>query len=150
MGVVQGGQDLAGDVERDFERELAFLIQPCAERFTLDVRHDVVEQRAVVGLERAAVVQREDVGVLQAGGDADFPEEAVAPDGRCQFGPQDLDGHPSLVLQVLRQVHDGHAPAPELALESVAAGQGGLRAAEEVQGVHHGNVRGAGRGARGG
>ena len=65
---------LAGDAERVVQRELLLAVEPVPERLALDERHDVVEQP--LGLAR--VVEAEDVGVLEGGGDADFAEEAVA------------------------------------------------------------------------
>ena len=73
--------------------QLLLLVEPVPERFALDERHDVVEQPAG---RLARVVQTEDVGVLEIGGDADFAEEAVAAEGGGELGPEDLDGDRAL------------------------------------------------------
>jgi hypothetical protein len=49
-----------------------------------------------------------------------------------------MSRHPTLVLQILRQVDSGHPTAPELALKRVAVGQGGL---EPFQGLGQGDLR---------
>ncbi len=54
----------------------------------------------------------------------DFTQEALGADDRRQLGPQHLDGDLAVVLDVLGQVHGGHAALAELALEAVAVGQG--------------------------
>ena len=53
------------DPHRLVDRELLFPLQPVAQRLALDIRHDVIEE-AVDG---TGVVQRQDVRVLQPGGD---------------------------------------------------------------------------------
>ena len=62
--------------------------------------------------------------MLEAGGDLDLGEEAVAADDGAQLGVQDLDGDLAVVLEVLGEVDGGHAALAELALEAVAVGRG--------------------------
>ena len=54
VGVAQGARDLLGDAHGFVNRQLLFAVQPVAQRFALDERHDVEKQSA--GL--AGVVQR--------------------------------------------------------------------------------------------
>ena len=102
-------------------RQLALAIEPVAERFALDVGHDVEEE--ALGLAR--IEQRKDVGMLQLGGDLDFAQKAVGPQGRRQLRPQHLDRHFAEVLQILRQIDRGHAALTQLPLEAVVVGEGG-------------------------
>ena len=92
-----------------------------AERLAVDERHDVVEE--AVGLAR--VEERQDVRMLQVRGGLDLDQEPLGADDGGQFGLQDLERDLAVVLQVLGQVHRGHAALAELALDAVAAGQGG-------------------------
>jgi hypothetical protein len=52
----------------------------------------------------------------------DLGEEPVGSDDGRQLRAQDLDRDLAVVLEVLRQIHRGHAALPELALDLVAAG----------------------------
>ena len=74
VGVLERFGRLPGDAERVVQRQLLLAVEPVPKRFALDERHDVVEQ--ALGLAR--VVEAEDVGMLEGGGDADLAEEAVA------------------------------------------------------------------------
>ena len=126
--VVQGVRHLAGDVQRVVQRELVLAHQATAQRFTLHVGHHVVEET----IRFAGVMQWQDVGMGEPGGDLDLTEEAV----RAQLGGQvraehfERDG--PAVFQVLRQVHGRHAPAAELPFDRIVLSQGGLEAARET------------------
>ena len=50
---------------------------------------------------------------------------------------QHLERHRPVMLEVVREVDRGHPAAPELALERVAVGQGGL---EAFQGLGQGDL----------
>ena len=63
------------------------------------------------------------MGVLEPGGGGDLAAEAVGAHRHGERGPEHLERHGPLVLEVLRQVDRGHAAASELALEGVAAAQ---------------------------
>ena len=77
VGVLQGAADFACDLERRVERKLLFPREPLPERLALDERHHIVQQ--AIGL--SGVIQREDVGVLEARGDFDLAEEPLAAEG---------------------------------------------------------------------
>jgi hypothetical protein len=103
-------------------------LQPVPERLPLDVRHG--EPELAGGLAR--VVNGEDVGVLEAGGELDLPLEPVGPERRGELREEDLEGDRALVLEVLRQVDRGHPAAPERALKRVAVAQAGSQRGGQV------------------
>ena len=78
VGVLERLGRLAGDPERVVHGELPLPPQPVAERLALDVRHG--EPELPGGLAR--VVDREDVGVLEAGGELDLALEALGAERR--------------------------------------------------------------------
>ena len=110
------------------ERELLLLVQPVAERFALDERHDVEEQP----IDLARVVEAEDVRVLEVGGDPDLAQEPVGAERDGELLAEHLDGHRAVVLQVLRTIHEGHPALADLALDGVPLSQGGAQAVEQV------------------
>ena len=61
--------------------------------------------------------------MLEPGGDPDLAQEALRAQGVRELRVQDLDGDKPLVADVVRQVHRGPTPAPDFALEDVAAGE---------------------------
>jgi hypothetical protein len=61
--------------------------------------------------------------MLEPGGEADLALEAVGPERGGELGEEELEGDGAVVAEVLGQVDDGHAAAPELAL-GVAVGEG--------------------------
>jgi hypothetical protein len=67
------------------------------------IGHDVVEGPAG----RAGVEERHDVGVLERGAGGDLLDEPLGAELRLEG----LERHLAVVLEVLGQVHGGHAPA---------------------------------------
>ena len=65
-------------------------------------------------------------------GEPDFPKEALPPQRRGQIRVEDLEGDKTVVLQVTGEIDRRHPAAAELALDRVAAGEGGLQVAELV------------------
>ena len=63
--------------------------------------------------------------MAEAGRDLDLAEEPLRAERGGQLRIQHLDRHLPAVAQVLGQVDGGGASAPELALDLVAAGEGG-------------------------
>ena len=94
--VVERVGDLARDPHRVVDRELLLAVEPVAERLALDERHDVVEE--AVGLAR--VEQREDVRMLQIGGELDLGEEPLGAEHRGELGVQHLERDVAVVPQV--------------------------------------------------
>ena len=106
------------------ERELLLPVEPVPERLALDERHDVVEQ--TVGLAR--VVEAQDVGVLEVGGDSDLAQEAVGAERGGELRPEHLDRDLPVVLEVPGEKHRRHAALADLSLDLVPVPQGGLAA----------------------
>jgi hypothetical protein len=131
VGVVQRGGDLAGDGEGVGQRELPLALEPLAQRAAFHVGHDVEEQLARL----ARVVHRQDMRVVEAGGQLDLAEEALGADRGGKVGAEDLERDLTVVAEVLGQEDDGHPALAELALDPVAAGQGAIELI--LQGGHH-------------
>ena len=131
VGVAERVGDLAGDLHRIAHRELAFAVQPLGERLALDIRHDVVEEPA--GL--AGVVHRQDVRVVELGGDLDLAQEAVGPRAWRRARGGAPSARPAVVLEVLGQKDRGHAAAAELALDRVTGEQCGRQPRKEIHGT---------------
>ena len=70
--------------------------------------------------------------MLQVGRGLDLGQEPLGSDHRRQLGLQNLERHLALVLQIVRQVHRGHAALTELALDGVAAFQGCVQARDGI------------------
>ncbi len=128
MGEAQGVGDLAGDRERIVERELSLAEKPSTQRLTLDVRHSVVEGAA--GL--TAVVQRDDMRMVQACGDGNLPQESLGTECGGEHGIQDLESDGAIMLQVPGEEHGPHSPTPDLALDRVAVGQRRLEVIQQL------------------
>jgi hypothetical protein len=61
--------------------------------------------------------------MLQVGDGLDLEQESLGADDGRQFGPEHFDRHPAPMLEILGQVHRGHAALPQLPLDAVAVGQ---------------------------
>ena len=131
MGVVERTRHFGGDAHRVTDRELLLAIQSVAKAFAIDEWHDIIQE--VVRLPR--VMQRQDVRVLQVRRGLDLGEKAVGADDGRELGPQHLDGHLPIVLEVLGEVDGGHAARAQLALDPVAVGQ----RRDEPRGPTHGH-----------
>jgi len=117
--VVERVGHLARDAERLAAGYLMVAHQPVPQRLARHERHHVEQQP--VGL--AGIVDRQDVRVLQPGGDFDLAQEPLGADGRRQLGAEQLDGHAPPVLAVEGAVHDGHATVTHFRLDLVAIAQ---------------------------
>jgi hypothetical protein len=78
-------------------------------------------------------VEREDVRVVQPCDGLDLTEESLTPKRGGQLGFQHLDCNFAMVLLVLGEKDDGHAAAPELALEGVRRGERRLKLRAEIR-----------------
>lgn len=116
MRILPSRSYLAGNANRLVDRQLLFARQSVAQGLTRDVGHDVVQMPTGI----AGFVEGENGRVIELGGDRDFSEEAVRSEDRSQIGSNDFDGDGAVVLEVVRQVHRGHASATEFAVDSVA------------------------------
>ena len=122
VGIAQGIGDLERDPDGVSQRELRLAGESLPERLARDVRH-----REPQGLHRTArllrcpaIEDRQDVGMLEAGGDLDLPHKALGAERMGQLLVQDLEGDRPIVPEIARQVDRSHAAPAELALEQVA------------------------------
>jgi hypothetical protein len=127
MRVRQGVQHLLEDRHRLTHRELPLAGQLRPERLALDVRHHVEEEVVV----RARRQQRNDVGMLQLGGELDLPLEPLHVDARPHLGREHLDNHLAAEPGLLRQEDTAHPPTTELPLDAVGVTNGSLQAVRE-------------------
>ena len=73
--------------------------------------------------------------MLQARCRANLGEEPFAPERRTEIRMQHFDGNIAVVLDVVREVHRGHAASTEFAVKAVAVGK---RCRESRDDVTHG------------
>ena len=142
VGVVQGVGHRHRDPHRLLDAELGLPVEFGSQGLAVDERHDVVEEDltpypplpfAERGSDRfAGIEQRQDMRMLQRGRGLDLHHEALGADHRGQLGLQDLEGDFAVVLEILGQVHRGHAALPDYGrtavrpyIDAVAVGQGG-------------------------
>ena len=130
VGVGQRLGGLARDPHGVVDGELLLAVEPVAQRLALDERHHVVEEAARL----ARVVEAEDVGVLELGGEPDLAQEPLGADGGGELGFSTLIGDLAVVPKVLRQVDGGHAAFAHQALDLIAVAQ---RGAKLLQNVRH-------------
>ena len=108
--------------------QLAEMVEPVPQVVAVHVRHHVVEEARGF----AGIVEGEDVGMLEPGGDLDLAEEPLGAERGGELGPENLDGDFSAVPEVGGQVDHGHAALTQLALQRVAVGQRGGELGGEV------------------
>ena len=118
----------AGDLECIVDGQLRLTVQPVAEGFAFDVRHHVVQHPARV----AGIVDREDVGMLEAGGELDLAQEPLAAEGHRDLGAQRLQRDESLVSRVARQVDQRHPATAQLPIDHVVLGQRGVQLCKRI------------------
>jgi len=66
------------------------------------------------------------MGVLQTGGDGNFPEKAPRPECGGELAAQDLESNRAAMLEIVSEVDNGHPAAAQLALDSIAVAEGCL------------------------
>ncbi len=72
----------------------------------------------------SAVEQRQNVWMIELGGEGDLAEEPFGAEAVGQFRVEDLDGDRAVVPAVVREIDGGHAARTELPLDAVTVGQG--------------------------
>ena len=115
--VVQRLRDVDHDSDRFSDWQLFLAAQAVAERLPFDEWHHV--EQLAAGASR--VVHGQDVGMGQVRGGLDLTQE---PFGAKRFGElaiENLDRHHATVANVAREIHDGHATAPDLTVDFVSA-----------------------------
>ena len=128
VGVVEGRCNLAGDLQRQLDGQLALASQPVAQGLAPHVGHRIPE----LTCGRAGVENGEDVRVIQAGGQADLALEAFRSERRRQLGVEQLERYRAIVAQVAREVDGRHSAAPKLALDEVSIGQRRFKAIQDI------------------
>ena len=93
------------------------------------VRHREIESAGSL----TAVVQGEDVGMVQPCGDGDLAQEPLGTERNSEFRVQDLERDRTAVLQVPRKKPGPHAAPSDLALEAVAVGQCRVEAVQSLR-----------------
>ena len=82
MRVGQRIGHLARDLEGVWKGELRLVLEPLAQGFPRDVRHDVVK----VAVRLPGVIQRKNVGMGEARDDLDLTQEPLAAHGEGELG----------------------------------------------------------------
>jgi hypothetical protein len=77
-------------------------------------------------------VDRQDVGVLEPGGEADLALEALGAERGRELRQEDLEGDWAVVPEVLGQVDHSHAAPAELALDPVVIRQAAFKLLAQV------------------
>jgi hypothetical protein len=90
----------------------------------LDVGHG--EPELPGGL--SGVVDGQDVRMLELGGELDLPLEALRTEGGGELRMEHFQCDGPVVSEIVCEKYGGHAATPNLALDAVAVGQGGLQA----------------------
>ena len=117
------------DRDRVFDGQHSLAIQAIAERFALHERHHIVEEIA----RHARVVQTEDVGVMQLRGESNLALEPLGAEGRGEVRHEDFDRYFATVLDVVREIDDGHSTPPKLADNIVLALERSLQPGQDVR-----------------
>ena len=119
VGVAEGARRLVGNPHRLVQGSWPSRASRC--RSVSPSTYGMVYQSPPGGLAR--VVNRQDVGMLQPGGDLDLEQESLRADGGGELGVEHLEGDRPVVAEIVSQVDRGHAATAQLALEAVAIGQ---------------------------
>ena len=116
------------DPERRVHGKLLVSIEPVPQRLALDERHREPE----LPRRFARIVDRQDVRMLQAGGEPDLALEPLRTEGVAEVRMEHLEGDGTVVPEVVRQVHRRHTAPAELALDAVALGEALLELGAQV------------------
>ncbi len=115
MGGAEGVRHFACDLQGILNGKLFLPVQPIPEGFALDVGHDVIKETASF----PRVVKRQDMRVMQLGGDLDLTQKPFGAEGRSQLGSQHLHRDLTMEFQILGEVHRRHAAGAQLTLDPV-------------------------------
>ncbi len=144
MRVVQCAGHRPADPDRVGDRQPWLPVQPLPQRLPGDERHDVVKEAGAL----AGVVERDDLGMGEAGRDAHLAQEPLGQPAAGQLRAEDLDRHRAPVAEVLGDEDRRHAAARQLAIDAVAVGESGAegidhrRPAVRVEGTEVTNIDG--------
>jgi hypothetical protein len=70
--------------------------------------------------------------VIESGCQSDLGQESLPAEHCGQLGPEHLDGHFAVVLEVVGEIYRGHAAVPKLAFEHVAIAECGSEGVRRV------------------
>ena len=79
--------------------------------------------------------------MLEVGGGLDLSEESLRTYHSREFRLEDLERNVAVVLEVLGQVHSGHASLAQLTLDGVTALEGCVQTGDGVGGDHAPKMR---------
>src|SRR5882724_8293436 len=113
VGVCQGVNHVAKDAHGVADRQLPFPSEPLTERLAFHERHGVIEEV----VRRPGGEERNDVGMLEARGELDFPVKPLGIDFCGEVGWQDLQEHAPAEVAFFCYEDTTHPATPELALE---------------------------------
>ena len=130
VGVTQGLDRLAGDPQRLFDRQHALAAKALPQALAPDVGHGEPEAAGAL----AGVIDREDVRVVETGGEADLTLEPLGAERGPEIGIEHLQRDEPVVLQVAGEIHGGHAATAEHALQEISVAE---RFGEQIGGVGH-------------
>src|SRR5882762_1956076 len=139
VSVVQRARHLRRNPNGFVHGELLLALELTTKGRAVHEGHHVVEEFA----RHSGVEERQEVWVLQTGGNADLCEEPLAPEDCRQLRSKDLEGHLALMLQVLSLIDRGHSATADLALDRVMVGENGAEKSERVR--HDGTIWTEGR-----
>jgi hypothetical protein len=125
--VLQRVRYVSGNLHRLVDAELLLAIELLPQRFPFYIRHDVKQEPSIAAVCRcraAAVVQRQNVRVLESRRGLDFLQEPVGAEHGPEFGPQHLQRNLAVVFQILGKIDGGHASFAESTLDAVTVGKG--------------------------
>src|SRR5262249_276771 len=105
--VIERRGDGARNREHILQRKLALALQAIRQRFAINVRHGVVRPP----VDRAGLVDRQDVRMAQMSFDLDLSKESRKADGGSQLLTQDLERNEAPALGLAGKIDEG-GPAP--------------------------------------
>ena len=129
VGVVERPGHLFVDGQCLLQPQLLFAAQLGAQRLTAHQRQGVVEEP----VRGPGVDERQNVRVVEVGGDLDLGQEPLGAEYGAEVGAEDLERHLAVMLQVPREVYRGHSASAELAVDPVAVGQRRGQAIERLR-----------------
>ena len=132
VGILERPGGVGGNPKCILHRQLRLAPQAVAETLPFDEGHG--EPELPGGF--PGVMNSEDMGVLQAGGEPDFTLEAFGAERRRQLGVQHLEGDRAVVPEVVGEVDRGHAAAP-----SSRSSRSGRESSRVLGGCAHESLR---------
>src|SRR5690349_3053477 len=105
MRIVEPSGNCRCEAHRFVDWELLLAIQPRAQRFAFDERHDVEQQVA----RRAGVEQRQQVRMLEIRRDLNLRLKSIDADYRAEVRTEDLERDLAIVPEIAREIDLRHA-----------------------------------------